>query len=170
MSTHGKITPGGIAISILCLAALLALASAAGDFNDGRGQVRSGSVSSGVNTPFVTQATGGETRLLISTTLALVAGDTTTTINPTTAWELVEVRLHLSANATTTTPFLAQIDHGSGVEFDTVVISESMQNDADLVIQFDPPMNFRATDSVTFSFLNDDSDTVGLEAMWRALP
>ena len=170
MGIKSRITPGGMASACLCLAVFIAVSTALANFNDGRGQVRSGSVSGNIHTPRFTATTGGESRLLTSTTLALVAGDTTSTINPTTAWELIEVRLTLDSDATTNTPFVAQVDHGSGPEFDVKVIFESMLNDSDFIVSFSPGMSFRASDSLNFSFLNDDATTLGLEVLWRALP
>ena len=155
------IKPGGIVGVCLCLAVFIAVSVALGNFNDGRGQVRSGSVSGNINTPFFVESTAGLifTAETTNTTMA-------ETITASTAWQISRIRLHLSESATTTSEDFTAVVKGTSF----TLASKDTQNVKDVGFSFDSAEPFQAGETVQFAWPNTDSLTWTLEVAWVALP
>ncbi len=116
----------------------------------------------GVHIPVISTvpgSTGTVSNSLFTSGTSAIAIDTAATI--TTAFDVFEIRVHLSAASSTQT-VIVSIDSGAGTEFDTVLDSQAMSA-ADKVFRFNPPASFRAVDALKVVYGNASSDTAGVE-------
>lgn len=91
-----------------------------------------------------------------------------TTLAPGKAFQLLEVRIHLSAvggagNLTAT------VDAIAGAAYDLNVITQDMTALTDLVWQPDSPMHFDDGDEIDFAWANAGGKTYGLEVKFQTL-
>lgn len=90
------------------------------------------------------------------------------TLTPSTAFELLEVRIHLSAaggagNLTIT------LDANAGAAYDVVLKTQDMTSVTDFVYQPTYPMYFDNGDALVFAWANGSTRTYGLECKFKPL-
>jgi len=90
------------------------------------------------------------------------------TLAPGVAWQLEEIRVHLSA-AGGAGNFTATVDHGTSAAYDRVILTEDMTTVVDLVWQPTRPMEFLAGDELDIAWANAGTKTYGLEVVWKAI-
>ncbi len=91
------------------------------------------------------------------------------TIAPERAWQLEEVRVHLSAAGGAAEDLTATMDAGAGAAYDTVILSQDMAAVADLVYRPERPHIFSATDELDFAYANTNTRTYGIEVYWSLI-
>jgi len=90
------------------------------------------------------------------------------TLAPGQAWQLEEIRVHLSAaggagNLTCT------LDHGIGAAYDLVILTKDMTTVVDYIWQPTRPMEFDAGTELDIAWANANTRTYGLEIIWKAI-
>lgn len=98
------------------------------------------------------------------TSRATGAAAVSMTVNPAKAWQLEEVRIHLSAvgaagNLTIT------IDANAGTAYDVVLLTQDMTSITDLVWQPDRPIKFENGDKIVIAWANGSTRTYGIEVL-----
>jgi len=84
-------------------------------------------------------------------------------------WELICVKLHLSAAGGAVEDFTATLNAAGGAVYDSVLIAEDTNALTDLVWMPDgEPVPFNATDELVFAYANSNTRTYGLEVFYRA--
>jgi len=89
------------------------------------------------------------------------------TIIPSSAWQLDEIRVHLSA-AGGAGNLTATIDADAGAVYDNVILTQDMTLVADLVYQPDRPMLFDSGDKFVIAWANANGRTYGLEVKYSS--
>ena len=89
------------------------------------------------------------------------------TIAPGYAWNLREIRVHLSA-AGDDESFTATMDAGLGANYDTLLYSVNMSGVTSLVKTFSPPIEMSKTDEVDIAYTNTSTRTYGIEVKYNA--
>ena len=120
----------------------------------------------GVHTPVVTarvDALSASVSSLFTSSTSAMDFDTATTI--TTAFDLLGVRVHLSAASSTQTLYL-YVDSGAGTEFDVALLAEATDT-ADTVFRPSTPETFRSVDALRVVYANANAATVGFEIRYR---
>jgi hypothetical protein len=84
------------------------------------------------------------------------------TVNPGSAWQLEEIRVHLSA-AGGAGDLTATIDNDAGEEYDTVILTEDMTSTADVLYAPERPLHFAAGDKLIIAYSNANNRTYGVE-------
>lgn len=82
-------------------------------------------------------------------------------------WELVCVKLHLSAAGGAVENFTATSNSAVDAVYDTVHFAQDMNAVADIVWVPDKPIPFMATDVLDFAYANSNTRTYGLEVHFR---
>ena len=103
----------------------------------------------------------------VRTTRATGAGAVATTIAPGYAWQLKEIRIHLSAGGAATA-FTATLDSGTNAAYDLLLYTKDMDGILDVLRTFDPPLEFDAGDEVDIAYTNGGAATFGLEVKYRS--
>lgn len=91
------------------------------------------------------------------------------TIAPGVAWQLEEVRVHLSATGGAAENLTATMDAGAGAAYDTVILSQAMAAVADIVYRPERPHIFTSTDELDIAYANSNGRTYGIEVYWSAI-
>jgi len=95
------------------------------------------------------------------------AGAIAETLAPTGGpWELVEIRLHMSA-AGSANDFTTTLDAAAGAAYADLVHTEDMTALTDVRQTFCPPVPFQEGDELGFAYVNSTSKTWGLTAVYR---
>jgi hypothetical protein len=87
------------------------------------------------------------------------------TVAPGKAWQLREIRVHLSA-AGGAGNLTATIDNGTAAAYDTVVLTQDMTSVVDLEWQPDFPMSFASGDELDIAWANASTRTYGIEIIY----
>jgi hypothetical protein len=90
------------------------------------------------------------------------------TLAPGVAWQLEEIRIHLSA-AGGAGDFTATLDHGTGTAYNCVMYTKDMTSITNHVYHFQRPEEFDAATEMDFAWANSNSRTYGLEVVWKAI-
>lgn len=90
------------------------------------------------------------------------------TLAPGRAFQLLEVRIHLSA-AGGAGNFTATVDANAGAPYDLNIITQDMTAVTDFVWQPDYPMHFDSGDKIDFAWTNAGGKTYGLEVKFSPL-
>ena len=94
------------------------------------------------------------------------SGAVATTLAPGKAFQLLEVRVHLSSASATSENLRITMDAGAGAAYDSVLYSEDMDTVADLVVTF-TDRYFSSTDELDIAWTNTDARTFGLEIIYK---
>lgn len=173
-----------ILIGLFCFVAILALCILAGLFGDkaireglgspvadfrdgvGAGVFVESTETNGIHTPITATVPGVSASVMTSLfTSGTAAIEINTASGIATAFDLVEIRANYSAASSTQT-FVARIDSGAGTEFDAVFLSSAVSTTA-TILRLDPPMSFRAVDSLKIDYPNANGDIVGVEIVTK---
>lgn len=87
-------------------------------------------------------------------------------VAPGIAWELCELRIHLSA-AGGAGNLTATVDAGAGAAYDAVILTQDMTSIADLVYAPDVPIQFDSGDKLDIAWANSGGKTYGIEAKYK---
>ena len=90
------------------------------------------------------------------------------TLAPGVAWQLEEIRVHLSAVGASGN-FTATVDNESGAAYDEVLVTQDMTAVTDYIWHPTRPKEFKAGDEVDFAWANAGTKTYGLEVIWKAI-
>ena len=85
------------------------------------------------------------------------------------AFQLVELRLHLTVAPTTSESYTITLDSGSGSAFDVVVRNRNMITRTDDDWQPSAVLRYTDGDVLVFTYANSDGRTYGLEVKYRQL-
>lgn len=88
------------------------------------------------------------------------------TLAPGVAFELTEIRIHLSAVGAAAN-LTVKMDAIAGAAFDAIVITQDMTSVLDLFWQPDHPMFFNAGDELDFAWANGSTRTYGIEVIYE---
>lgn len=90
------------------------------------------------------------------------------TIAPGIAFQIEEIRVHLSAGGAAT-DLTATLDAGAGAAYDCVLIRQDMDNVTDLVYQPTRPIICQVDDEVDIAYANGGGATYGIEVYYSAI-
>lgn len=90
------------------------------------------------------------------------------TLAPARAWQLEEIRVHLSA-AGGAGNLTAIMDAGAGAAYDLNIVTQDMTSVINLIWQPSRPMVFDAGDEIDFAYANANGRTYGLEVKYRLI-
>jgi len=93
------------------------------------------------------------------------SGSIAVTVNPDGPFELIGLRLHLSAVGGAGS-LTVTVDHGSGSAYDTLLYSVDMTSIADLSVPFEGHA-FQYGDKIVIAWANAGSKTYGIEVVYR---
>lgn len=96
------------------------------------------------------------------------AGALAVTIEPSGAFQLEEVRLHLSGNGASEN-FTVALDALDGPEWDVNLATQSMNGITDYVYHPTRPKEFASGDKIVMALANSGRVTWGLEAIWKSI-
>lgn len=106
---------------------------------------------------------------MIGTTRATATtGAIALTVDPGRAWQLEEIRVHLSA-AGGAGNLTATIDANAGAEYDTVILTQDMTSIADLIYAPERPIIFENGDKLVIAWANASNLTYGVEVKHKAV-
>lgn len=94
------------------------------------------------------------------------SGALSITLDPGYAFDLEEVRMHLSAAPTTSEDFTIDIDSTEGATYDTNIFTQDMATVQDLFWQPDVPIKLVNGDKLLLTWSNSDGKTWGLELIY----
>ena len=91
------------------------------------------------------------------------------TLAPTVEFEIVEIRIHLSAagGAVGDVNFTATVDSGQAAAYDFVMVTQDMTLLTDYLYQPSQPLVFEAGDEIDFAYANGSTRTYGLTVVYR---
>lgn len=138
------------------------------DFRDGvgAGVFVESQINSTVHTPIVSTipaASAPFVSTLITSGTSAMAFTTTGTIS--TAFDILEARVHLDAAGATQTLTMT-IDHGSGTEFDIVLLSQAMASETDVIFRPTRPVPVAAGSLFLMTWGNSGTKTWGGELFY----
>lgn len=90
------------------------------------------------------------------------------TLVPGVAWQLEEIRVHLSA-AGGAGDLTATLDHSVGAAYDTVILTQDMTSLTDYVWHCERPMEFDADTELDIAWANANTRTYGLEVIFKGI-
>jgi len=90
------------------------------------------------------------------------------TIAPGVAWQLEEVRLHLSG-AGADELLTGTVDAGAGAAYDVVLISQNTNGITDYIYQPTRPHMFSSGDELDLACVNTNTVTYGIEVFYSAI-
>jgi hypothetical protein len=90
------------------------------------------------------------------------------TLAPAAAWQLKELRIHLS-DAGGAGDLTLTVDCGEGVAYDTVIFKQNMTSVEDQVWQPANQMDFEADDELDIAWANASNRTWGITVIWSLL-
>ena len=91
------------------------------------------------------------------------------TLTPTSAFQIEEIRLHLSAPCTVAEDLTIQLDSGTAAVYDTTIVQQNMNGVQDLLWQPPRPILFNNGDEIDITFPNTGNATWGLEIFWSPI-
>jgi hypothetical protein len=91
------------------------------------------------------------------------------TLAPASAYQIEEIRLHLSAAGGAAENLTVTLDCAAGVEHDIVIKTEAMAAVVDLLYQPTRPLIFSAGDEIDFAYANTNTRTWGLTVYWTPI-
>jgi hypothetical protein len=100
------------------------------------------------------------------TTRATGTGNIAMTVTPSNAWQLEEIRVHLSAVGAANT-LTARLDALAGSTYDVVILSQNMTSVTDLIYIPDRPQVFEQGSSLIVAWTNGSAVTYGVEVKYR---
>ena len=86
---------------------------------------------------------------------------------PSGAWQLIEVRLHLSAVGGAAENFTVTLDSSADAVYDVVLFTQAMAAITDLVWQPTRPIVLTHLAELDFAYANSNTRTYGLEVIWQ---
>ena len=96
------------------------------------------------------------------------AGAIALTVNPGCAWQLEEIRVHLSA-AGGAGNLTATLDANAGAAYDAVVLTQDMTSITDFVYAPERPLVFDSGDKLVIAWANASNRTYGVEVKHKAV-
>ncbi len=90
------------------------------------------------------------------------------TLAPGTAWQLEEIRIHLSAVGGAG-DLTATLEHRIGAAFDLVLLTQDMTAVTDFIWHLERPMEFGPDDKLDFAWANINTRTYGLEVIFKGI-
>jgi hypothetical protein len=90
------------------------------------------------------------------------------TLAPGVAWQLEEIRVHLSAVGGAG-DLTATINNGTNAVYDIVILTQDMTSVADLTWQPTRPMEFMPGDELDIAWANAGTETYGLEVVFKGI-
>ena len=90
------------------------------------------------------------------------------TIAPGVAWQLEEIRIHLSAGGAAT-DLTATVDAGAGAAYDVVIATQDMTAVTDYLYQPTRPIVFNSGDELDIAYANGGAATYGVEVFYSAI-
>jgi hypothetical protein len=90
------------------------------------------------------------------------------TVAPAVAFQIEEVRVHLSAGGAATNLTIT-VDSGTAAAYDIVLLTQAMNGVTDLVWQPDRPYIFSAGDEIDIAYANGGAATYGVEVIYSAI-
>ena len=90
------------------------------------------------------------------------------TLAPGCAWQLEEIRIHLSAVGGAG-DFTATLDHGTGTAYDILVYTIDLTALTDHIWHCERPMEFDALTEIDFAWANASGRTYGLEVIFKGI-
>jgi len=90
------------------------------------------------------------------------------TVDPGRAWQLEEIRVHLSA-AGGAGNLTATLDANAGAAYDAVIFTQDMTSTADLVYSPERTMQFENGDKLVVAWANASNRTYGVEVKHKAV-
>jgi hypothetical protein len=106
--------------------------------------------------------------MAICTHRATGAAAISTSLAPGRAFQLLEIRVHLSA-AGGAGNFTATVDANAGAAYDITLLTQDMTSVTNLVWTPDCPLHFDSGDEIDFAWANVGTKTYGLEVKFNPL-
>ena len=91
------------------------------------------------------------------------------TLAPGVAFQIEEVRVHLSAAGGASENLTVTLDSDTGAAYDVVLASQDMELVQDWVWQPSRPHMFQADDEIDIAYTNTNGRTYGVEVYWSAI-
>ena len=91
------------------------------------------------------------------------------TLSPPTAFQIEEIRLHLSAAGGAVEDLTVVLDSGVAAAYDVVLLTQAMETVSDVVWQPTRPLIFSADDEIDIAYTNTNTRTWGLEIYWSPI-
>lgn len=91
-----------------------------------------------------------------------------TTLAPGTAWQLEEIRIHLSAVGGAG-DLTATLNHGIDPVYNVVILTQDMTALTDFIWHCERPMEFGAGDELDIAWANATPRTYGLEIIFKGI-
>jgi hypothetical protein len=88
---------------------------------------------------------------------------------PTSAYQIEEIRLHLSVPCAVAEDLTIQLDSGVGAAYDTTFVQQNMNGVQNVVWQPSRPLLFNNGDELDITFPNTGNATWGLEIFWSPI-
>jgi hypothetical protein len=85
------------------------------------------------------------------------------------AYEIAELKVHLSAAPSTSENLVITCDSGLSAAYDTIVLSKDLQSIANYIWVPDQPIRFSASDLLVFTYTNTDTKTIGIQISCRRI-
>lgn len=90
------------------------------------------------------------------------------TVAPTVAFQIEEVRVHLSAGGAAT-DLTITVDSAAGAAYDVVLLTQAMNGVSNLVFQPTRPYVFSAGDEIDIAYANGGAATYGVEVIYSII-
>ena len=91
------------------------------------------------------------------------------TIAPGIAFQIEEIRVHLSAAGGAAENLTATLDSVTAAAYDVVLLSQAMELVTDLTWQPTRPLVFSAGDEIDIAYANTNARTYGIEVYWTPI-
>jgi hypothetical protein len=103
------------------------------------------------------------------TTRATGAAALSETLAPASAYQIEEIRLHLSVPCAVVEDLAIQLDSGAAAAYDTTLVQQNMNGVQSLLWQPARPLLFNNGDEIDITFPNTGNATWGLEIFWSPI-
>jgi hypothetical protein len=90
-------------------------------------------------------------------------------MSPSYAYELGEIRLHLSTAHASVVDFMVTISNHMGSMYNQNILSQAMVGVQDVFLQLDPPIILHSADTIDFSLVMSAVNTYGLKVSGWAI-
>lgn len=90
------------------------------------------------------------------------------TVAPGVAWQLEEIRIHLSAGGAATDLTLT-VDAGAGANYDVLIATQAMNGVLNYIYQPTRPLLFNPTDELDIAYANGGGATYGIEVFYSGI-
>lgn len=91
------------------------------------------------------------------------------TVAPGVAFQIEEIRVHLSAAGGAVENLTITLDSGVGAAYDTVLLTQAMNAVTDLVWQPPRPYIFSRGDEIDIAYANTNTRTYGIEVIFSGI-